>query len=174
MNNKLKLIGNKILSPIDLKEMNEEERKSRKKNHTYFSHLKNYYCERSYSDKLYRLQEKGKGNRKHESELTGYKTIQEAWESMFPNISHPRKYQIELNHGKNSFSYLYVIQDDGESQRQLEAKVKKAFSDDYKKQISSSLNWKPYHVRSTVKVRELQRGYAQTLRGGNHFSLQCR
>jgi hypothetical protein len=130
-----------------------------------------YYCTKSWKDGLYYLQESGR--RKDESDLTGYKTVNEAWDSLGVEIDHPRRYQICLSHGSGSFSYLYVVQEECESQEDLEQKIKNVYWEDYAKQMKCRLRWTPYTVRRTVKVKEMRRGIAKTLRGGNHFSLKC-
>ena len=131
----------------------------------------NFYCERSWKDKKWRIQEVR--NRKNEDDLTGFKDSDAAWNSMFPGIVHPTRFQVELNHGNRSLSYLYVTIEDDYSQSDLEMKIKEAYKADYKKQQSCTLRWSRYVVYPTVKVRELKKGTSQTLRGGNHFRMKC-
>lgn len=66
-----------------------------------------------------------------------------------------KTYQIELNHGKGSKSWIHFSISDLATQSEIENQVKKEFENDYLKEVQSPIfRFSPYKVSRKVLVRE--------------------
>ena len=81
-------------------------------------------------------------------------------------------YQIELNHGKKSKSWLYFSCSHSDLQSVVEGMVRKEFNLDFKRYIQLYDGTK-YKVNRNVIVREYDTVRKKPVRGSIKFKLSC-